>query len=310
VTIGWTQEHERGSASLLQLMVWLTLRCGRGVGRVLLVPITVYFIITARRARLASRAYLARVLGRPPRWREVYRHFFTFAASLLDRPFFLTRCVRDYDVAITGLEHVTDPRLRQRGCILLGSHLGSFEVMRALAEENPDVKVRALMHEGDGASVSLLRRLNPAIADKIITIGHTGTMIQVKEAIDQGEMVGILGDRIARGDKVVMADFLGAPAGFSIAPFVLSALLEVPIVLCFGLHVGGRRYVVHFEPFSDGVRLPRDGRAAALDALVRRYAARLEARCRERPYNWFNFFDFWAPPPPARAPHDPAVTRS
>jgi Predicted acyltransferase len=27
---------------------------------------------------------------------------------------------------------------------------------------------------------------------------------------------------------------------------------------------------------------------------MRRYAARLEHYCREAPFNWFNFYDFWA----------------
>ena len=29
-------------------------------------------------------------------------------------------------------------------------------------------------------------------------------------------------------------------------------------------------------------------------AALARYVATLEALCREAPYNWFNFFDFWA----------------
>jgi predicted LPLAT superfamily acyltransferase len=30
-----------------------------------------------------------------------------------------------------------------------------------------------------------------------------------------------------------------------------------------------------------------------------RYVAILEALCREAPYNWFNFYDFWADDAPA-----------
>jgi predicted LPLAT superfamily acyltransferase len=304
VTVSWTQERERGSQTLLQVMAWLTLRCGWRVGRILIVPITAYFFVTSLRARAASRAYLSRLFGRPARWHEVFRHFLTFAATLLDRPFFLTSSLADYEVAISGLEHLAKHWKTGRGCILLGSHLGSFEVMRACAEVDPRVRVRALMHEGTGASVALFRGLNPILADKIIQIGNTGSMLQVKEAIDGGEMVGILGDRIARGDKAVTAGFLGAPAAFSAGPYVLSTLLEAPIVLCFGLYLGGRRYEIVFEPFFEGGRLARERRAEEIGALAARYAERLAAHCRRQPYNWFNFYDFWnagspdAPPRP------------
>ena len=37
-----------------------------------------------------------------------------------------------------------------------------------------------------------------------------------------------------------------------------------------------------------------DSSQAWLDEVMRRYVARLEALCREAPYNWFNFYDFWA----------------
>ena len=60
---------------------------------------------------------------------------------------------------------------------------------------------------------------------------------------------------------------------------------------------------MHFEPFSDGADFGKDDRNATATALVRSYAARLEAYCRLAPYNWFNFFDFWAKPEAANADH-------
>ena len=45
---------------------------------------------------------------------------------------------------------------------------------------------------------------------------------------------------------------------------------------------------------------------ADLDRLiaeaVQRYAALLESLCRETPFNWFNFYDFWADDAPEPAP--------
>jgi predicted LPLAT superfamily acyltransferase len=108
-------------------------------------------------------------------------------------------------------------------------------------------------------------------------------------------MVGILGDRLVGGEKAVEALFFGRPARFPVGPLLLSATLQVPIVFVVSLYEGRRRYSVHFEKLSE----PSGDRPRALtDARVRewaeRYAQRLEHYCRKSPYNWFNFYDFWA----------------
>lgn len=293
MTIDWTQQRERGNRTSLQVMIWLTLRIGRRLARILCVPITLYFFLFSFQGRAASRDYLTRVLGRTARWHESFRQVLTFSVTLLDRPFFLTGNLDDYDISVIGLEHLAKWRDQGKGCILLGSHLGSFEVLRALAEADSGIRLRVLMHEGPAASTTLFRALNPGIARKIIPLGSIDTMLRVKEALEAGELVGILGDRIVHGDKVATADFLGAPACFPVGPFVLSGLLAAPIVMCFGLYCGGGRYEIHFEPFSEGVRLTRAARDGELQALVARFAARLEAQCRRHPFNWFNFYEFW-----------------
>jgi predicted LPLAT superfamily acyltransferase len=49
-----------------------------------------------------------------------------------------------------------------------------------------------------------------------------------------------------------------------------------------------------FEELADFSSIPREARAAAMQAATLRYAALLEKYCRSDPYNWFNFYDFWA----------------
>ncbi len=293
MTLSWTQQRERGSRTLAQLMMWLTLRFGWRLGSILLRPITLYFYAFSRRSRRASAGYLAAALGRPARRDEVFRHFHTFSSTVLDRLFFLTGKLDDYRIEMSGLEHLLKWKDQGKGCILLGSHFGSFEVLRAVAETDARFKVRALMLESPGPASDLFKELNPGVAGKVIPIGSAGTMLHVKEAIEAGEMVGILGDRIARGDKVLDVDFFGRPAAFPAGPFVIASLLRAPVVLCFGLYCGPRRYEIHFEPLIDQVVLPRGERDRALREVMAMFAGRLEMQCRRRPFNWFNFYDFW-----------------
>ncbi len=100
MSAAWVFERERGSAAALHLIGWIARRCGRGCSRALLWPITLYFFLTARRARTASADYLQRVLGRCPSLAERFRHFHWFACTLLDRLYLLTAGIEGFDVRI------------------------------------------------------------------------------------------------------------------------------------------------------------------------------------------------------------------
>jgi len=297
MTDSWLLRRERGSRTLLQFMTWLSLSCGWRLGWLLLWPITAYFTTFSLAGRRASRAYLATVLHRKPSWRDRYRHYFTFSSTVLDRPFFLTGGLLGYDIKVFGMEKFLEYWQRGRGCILFGAHLGSFEVLRAFAECEPRLVVHALMLDNGEHASDFFSSMNPKITQKVIPIGALGAMLRVREALDQGAVVGILVDRIARGDKITEADFLGKPAAFPTGPFVLAGLAAAPVMLCFGLHCGGRRYELHFEPFADPLTMAREQRDRELQQWVQKFATRLEHYCRQRPFNWFNFYDFWGQRP-------------
>ncbi len=290
----WIERKERGSPFLIRLIARITLGLGRPAGRLLLYPITAYFLLFLPAARRASRAYLARVLGRPARLRDLFRHIHTFAATILDRVYFLTGRQDRFDIELNGVELLHEQLGRGRGCLLLGSHLGSFEVLRCLAETIPDLCVRPMMYKQNAEKTNrVLNALNPQIASRVIPIGEPDSLFQVQEALERGEMVGILGDRVGRDEKSIDCSFLGAPAPFPPGPLLLAGLLEVPVVQFFGLYLGGRRYRIHFELLTPGFRLARETRRQQLAEWTQRYAGRLEHYCRQAPFNWFNFFDFW-----------------
>ena len=123
---------------------------------------------------------------------------------------------------------------------------------------------------------------------QIIGLGKPGSMLAVRDRLDEGHLVGLLADRSLESERRVEIPFLGAPARFPVGPFRMAAMLGRPVVLMLGLYRRRPRYDIVFETIA--------ARSAdePIEDTMRRYVARLEYHCRSAPYNWFNFYDFWA----------------
>jgi predicted LPLAT superfamily acyltransferase len=294
VTTRWVHQSERGSRILIWLIGWITLNVGRWAARLLLYPITLYFILTAREQCVASRQFLSRALDHRPSWWNVARHIHSFASTILDRVYLVAGDHRRFDLRMHGADSVLDRVGQGRGCILLGAHLGSFDVMRMLAMVNDSVEVKVLMYEDHNATLtSLIYSLNPQFVESIIPIGKIDSLLQVQECLNRGELIGILGDRVAEHDRKTQCRFFGEEATFPSGPVLLASMLKVPVVLFFGLYLGSNRSALHFELFADEIVISRKNREAEINAWSQRYADRLEHYARMAPYNWFNFYDFW-----------------
>ena len=289
----WARLPERGSPLALRLICWIALHVGRSASRALLYPITIYYLATAVAARRNSRRFLRRALGREPDWRDVFRHFHGFAAAILDRVYFLRGRLELFEIEIHGGQRILDQAASGQGCILLGSHLGSFEVLRAIGVTLRNFPIKILMNTGHNPFVTrLLDTLNPALARTIIPIGEPDTQLKVRESLEKGCMIGALGDRVAQGDKVVRCRFFDRETTFPNGPLLLAMLTDCPVILFFGLYRGGNRYEIHFETLAERIRLEA-GRREQIGVWTQRYVDRLEHYARFAPYNWFNFYDYW-----------------
>jgi predicted LPLAT superfamily acyltransferase len=295
-TVDWYEHGERGTTLALRVLRFAALRLGRRVIRPLLYPLSLYFVMTSGTTRRVSREYLARVLPAAPRFRDVLRHVFSFASISLDRVFLLTG---SYPFRIEG--HYGPGALetaRGGGTLLFAAHFGSFEVMRVGALKTHELPLRIVLDVNIGRRfMAALAELNPGIAAGIIDSSRGGVelVLRVREALDAGAVVGLMVDRARAGEKTVAVNFLGSIAHFPASPWLLAAALKVPVITVFGVWRGGDRYEAHVEILADAAELPRTDRDEVLRARVQDYADRLAARVRAAPYNWLNFFDFWAP---------------
>jgi predicted LPLAT superfamily acyltransferase len=298
----WRRRPERGSRLALQLMARISMRIGRPAGRVLLYAIAAYFFVFAPAARRCMRDYLRRALGREPGARERFRHLMTFATCIHDRMYLLAERYQLFDVSLQGEQLMADLVAAGGGVLLMGAHMGSFEVLRWLGRHRTGLGLAMAMYEDNARKIkAMVAALAPRNPPEIIPIGRLDAMLQIRARLDQGALVGMLADRGIGEEDALAVSFLGATAYLPTGPMRAAAMLRRKVVFMLGLYRGGNRYHVVFEPLADFSATPPAQRRAAVEAAVARYAALLERYCRSDPYNWFNFFDFWRSPPTAPA---------
>lgn len=293
----WRQNPERGNRTLLRLMAYLSLRLGRPAGRILLHGIAVYFFLFAPKARTCTRDYLRRALGREPRASDRFRLISNFATAIHDRLYLLAEQYDLFDVTLEGEAMMQEVISKSGGVVLLGAHVGSFEMLRWIGERQPGLNISITMYEENARKLNeILAAVAPRNPPDVIAVGHLDAMLRIRDRLDSGGLVGMLADRTFGDEATLPVTFLGATAHFPVGPMRAAAMLGRRVVFMLGLYRGGNRYHVIFEPLADFTHTPRAQRQAAIDGAITRFATLLEQHCRRDPYNWFNFFDFWRTP--------------
>jgi predicted LPLAT superfamily acyltransferase/glycosyltransferase involved in cell wall biosynthesis len=304
----WSHIAERGTAMGLATLNACYRLLGRRAVKALMFPVIAYFFLTAGRARAASLDYLSRVyarfgpspaLAREPRLRDAFRHFLAFGDCALDKLAAWSGRAAEIPVDFPRRADYARIAASKRGALLIGAHLGNFEMSRALGVTAGHSGINAIVYsEHAKRFASTLMKANPDYGVNLIHVAKLGPddAIRLQEKIDAGELVFVVGDRTpaAQNGRVSTVDFLGAPADFAQGPLTLAHLLGCPVYLFFCIKEGGR-YRIHLELFAERIELERGNRERALAEHIARYAARLEHYCRAAPLQWFNFFDFWKP---------------
>jgi predicted LPLAT superfamily acyltransferase len=222
--------------------------------RILTFPVTLSYFVVSKRSRDESRRYLERLAGALRRDGQgkklrisVFRHFHAFALTVVEK-------VEAWGgkVSLSRIhfqeDDITDLRARlqrNEGALLICSHLGNIELLRALADFNrtgvsKNIPVTSIVDFTVNAYFNrMLREVNPASAMHVISTGDIGpdTIILLQDRLAAGELVVITGDRTSAytRDKYFLFPFLGEDAPFGYGPFFLSALLNAPTYFVFAL---------------------------------------------------------------------------
>jgi predicted LPLAT superfamily acyltransferase len=296
---------ERGSLAALRLMARLYRLFGRRISLALLYPIAAYFFLRER-SRSVSRRYLARVwahpegrkhLARPPGFFAPFWHYHEFAVQIFDRMVLWGGGLAQLRMDHAGSEHLFALQRARRGALLLGAHLGSYDMPRQLAGSYGLV-LNAVMFTAHAERINrFFEQLDPTSRVRVLSLqpGSLRTAFEVRACLDRGELVGILADRVpvGSGETPVLLPFLGREMAFPLSPFRLACMLGCPVLLSLCVRKGDAHYETVVRPIGGGAKVPRSEREKAAVELARAYVQGLEEACLRHPYQWFNFYDAW-----------------
>ena len=300
--------RERGSLLGLRLFIGAYRLFGRPLSIVIVHVIVLYYYLTIRPARRASRAYLRRIaerpdgaaaLGRPPDWLASFWNFRAFALQIFDRLVLWLGRESDLEFEVIGSDACHRLLRKDRGAIVVGAHLGSFDALRAGAEQE-DLVVNVLMTTRNAPRINaILEELSPRARVLESGSGSLDTVLRIRACIERGELVAMLGDRVEPGGRTrtCRVPLLGDPVELPEAPYLMAGLIGCPLFFMVALRAGPGRYRIFAEVLAECVKLPRGERDKRIRELAAAYAGRLEHYCTLAPYQWFNFFDFWREDP-------------
>lgn len=229
-------------------------------------------------------------------WGAVYKNFYLFGQVLLDRIAILGGMSDKFSFDFDGEEHLHRMAAGKTGGILVGAHVGNWEIAGQLLERI-DAKIHIVMYDGEQGHIKDL--MAEVIVKKKIDIiyireGDGSYLNAIDEALKNKHIIAMHGDRFLPGMNTCTADFMTYPADFPTGPFHLAAKYQVPLVhvsamkeSCSHYHFYATAPVLYKYPGS------LKERKEELARMVNDYVAELERMIKLYPCQWFNYYQFW-----------------
>jgi predicted LPLAT superfamily acyltransferase len=252
-----------------------------------------FYMLFAHKGYISIYHFFRNRLGYSPlkSFINVYINHYTFGKVILDR--FAVYSGRKFHIEIEGYEYFKELSSRENGFLQLSSHVGNYEL--AGYSLNSEMKrFNALVFPGE--TVTVMKNREKVLSQNKIQMipveSDFSHIFLINNALMNGEIVSIPGDRIFGSSKSAECTFFGKKAKFPLGPFAIAVEREVQAISVFVMKEGVTKYRIFVKP----VNLPEDAnmnRREKMNALAQMFADNLESIIRRYPTQWFNYYEFW-----------------
>lgn len=228
--------------------------------------------------------------GRVKSFWNVFKNHLKFGQVILDR--FAVYAGKRFKFIIEGGELFDHLAKQPSGFVQLSSHVGNYE-MAGYSLVSHDKRFNAVVYAGETATVMRNRAamFAPNNMRMILVDNDMSHIFALNQALGDGEIVSVPGDRIFGSPRYVECDFFGEVARFPMGPFAIAIQRDVPLLAVFVMKISTMGYKIYVRKIGADAALSRKGR---IEAAAKSFASELEAIVRQYPTQWFNYYDFWS----------------
>lgn len=219
----------------------------------------------------------------------VYWDYFMLGQSIIDKVAVMAGLSKKFSYTSNGGENLSEMAQKRRGGIMLGAHLGNWEIAGHFVTKYDSV-VNILMFDGEHEKIkNYIESVTGAPKFRIIPVkSDLSHVYLVSEALSRGELICMHADRFMPGSRTISVPFLGESARFPQGPFQLVRAMKAPFTYVYGVKTSATHYDFYARPLREVSDF------ADMEAMVTDYAKDLESVVRKYPGQWFNYYDFWA----------------
>lgn len=219
---------------------------------------------------------------------NVYLNHFTFGQVILDRFAFYSG--KRFNINIIGNEKYEELINGENGFLMLSSHIGNYE-LAGYHLKAKNKSIYALIYGGETETV-MKNRSKMFEGHNINMIPVTSDMshlFEINNALRDGNIVSMPGDRIFGSTKYLELMFLGETAKFPLGPFAIAAQRDVPILSVFVMKESTNYYTIYVKRIDSTTT----NRKERIDFMAKQFVSNLEEVISKYPKQWFNYYNFW-----------------
>ncbi len=284
----------RGSVIGYRIFVWSIMHLGLNFAYFLLIFVSAYFVFASKEA-FGSMFYFFHIRLKQSRFKSIisiFRNYYLLGQGLIDKTAVHTGLMDKFNFILEGKENLLQMR---DGGILISGHIGNWEV-GGKALDFIDKKISLVVLDGEGPAIK--EYISDILTDRnvhFIKIGNDFShLFEIKQALENKELIAFLGDRFIEGNQTVKIDFLGEPALFPSGPWHMASYFNVPVSYVFAVKESRRQYRFYATPLKiiPSVKNPMERSELVVDS-IKEFVSEFERITRKYPLQWHNYYDFW-----------------